>query len=239
MGSLSQTTGVVFLLPFSNLICDLTGTAPVEVAFADNVNDPISALKFVEKTGNKVVVAHYNIVLAIRCSFLGEYRQSVEAAARARQASTEMDCGLEFFESLSSLALARDSRGWRRYCLVTKGKRALRRIRKWATKCPANFRNKRALLQAELATLRGQSTRALALFDEAIAAAKLEGFVHEEGLAYERLAQYLCFLGRAHSADPYFYFAREAYARWGAHKLVERIDEIRATNCGLREPRLS
>jgi tetratricopeptide (TPR) repeat protein len=236
MSSLSQTTGVVFLLPVSNLISRLTGTTPPEIAFADNLNDPISALSFVEKAGNKLVEALYNIVLAMEWSLFGEYQQSVEAAARARKASPEIDIALEFFESLSSLALARDSRGWHRYSLVTRGKRALRRIRKWATKCPANFRNKRALLQAELAALRGQSTLALALFDEAITAAKLEGFVHEEGLAYERLAQYHCFLGRAQSADPYFCFAREAYARWGAHKLVQRIDEIRATKCGLREP---
>jgi tetratricopeptide (TPR) repeat protein len=239
MNSLGQTTGVVFLLPISNLICRLNGTTPVEVAFADNVNDPSSALKFVEKSGNRYVVTHYNIILSMKWSIMGEYQQSVDAAARARKASTDIDVGLEFFESLSSLALARESMGWHRRSLVSRGKRALRRIRKWAIKCPANFRNKRALLQAELATLRGQSTRALVLFDEAIAVAKCEGFVHEEGLAYERLAQYHCFLGRAHSADPYFCFARDAYARWGAHKLVQRIDEIRATKCGLREPQLA
>jgi hypothetical protein len=239
MNSLGQTTGVVFLLPISNLICGLTGTTPVEVAFADNVNDPSSALKFVEKSGNQYVLAHYNTILSMKWSIMGEYQQSVDAAARARKASTDLDVGLEFFEGVSSLALARDSSSWHRHSLVSKGRRALQCIRKWAKKCPENFRNKRALLQAELATLRGQSTRALAFFDEAITTAKLEGFVHEEGLAYERLAQYHCFLGRFQSADPYFCSAREAYARWGAHKLVERMDEIRATKCGSREPRLS
>jgi hypothetical protein len=230
--SLGHPTGMVFLLPVSNLICDLTGATREEVAFADNVNDPMSALNFVQNYDNRLVVAHFNVVLAMKWSILGDYQKCVEAAARARKASPVMDIRLDFVEGLSSLALARDSTGWHRRSHLSKGRRALCRLRKWAATCPANFRNKRALLQAELATVRGQTKRALALFDESIAAAKREGFVHEEGLAYERVAQYHCVLGHVQSAILYFASAREAYVRWGAHKLVERIDMLMAERSG-------
>jgi hypothetical protein len=51
-----------------------------------------------------------------------------------------------------------------------------------------------------------------------------EGFVHEKGLAYERLAEYHCYLGHYMAARPSFDYARAAYGRWGAHVL--RIDEL-------------
>jgi hypothetical protein len=175
---------------------------------------------------------YYNVVLAMKWSIFGEYEKSVEAAAGARKASPEMDVRLDFFEGLSALALARDSTGWHRRSLLTTGRRALHRLRKWAKTCPANFRNKRALLQAELATLRGQSMRALALFDESIATAKKEGFVHEEGLAYERLAQYHCVLGHVQWAILYFELPARLNERWGAHKLIERIDLLMAERSG-------
>jgi hypothetical protein len=81
-------------------------------------------------------------------------------------------------------------------------------------------------VQAELEAIRGRSARALLLYNQAIEAAKAEGLVHEEGLAYERLGHYHCFLGHSQAAIPFFVFAREAYQRWRAQVLVNRMDEI-------------
>ena len=109
-------------------------------------------------------------------------------------------------------------------------------MKSWSRKCPANFLNKQALLEAELAALHGKIGTALSLFNKSIKAATKEGFVHEEGLAYERLAQYHCFLGNSLTATPFFERARDAYKRWGANTLVDRMEELIGTNCSSRSP---
>jgi hypothetical protein len=93
---------------------------------------------------------------------------------------------------------------------------------------PANFGNKHALVEAEWEALLRRSQTALYLFNQSITLAKSQGFVQEEGLAYERLAQYHCFLGHCATATPYVECARVAYTQWGAQTLVNRMDKLLA-----------
>jgi hypothetical protein len=82
-----------------------------------------------------------------------------------------------------------------------------------------------ALLQAELATIRGNVPTALALFDSSIKEARKERFIQIEGLANERLALYHRYLGNEHTAVAYFARARDCYRTWGAGALVNRMEE--------------
>jgi hypothetical protein len=76
--------------------------------------------------------------------------------------------------------------------------------------------------------LHGRTQRALSLFDKSIALAKAEGFVQDEGLTYERLAQYNCILGNFSMATLCYECAREAYSQWGAQALADRQDKLLA-----------
>lgn len=95
----------------------------------------------------------------------------------------------------------------------------------WARLCPSNCRNKQLLLEAEVASLVGNFTRALTLFKQSVQAAQLEKFHHEEGLSCERLAQYYLHIGLNDKAGECFSDALDAYKRWGAHTLVERMED--------------
>jgi hypothetical protein len=95
----------------------------------------------------------------------------------------------------------------------------------WDSKGSPNFRNMVALLQAELATIRGNVPAALALFDSSIKEARKERFIQIEGLANERLAHYHRYLGNEHTAIAYFARARDCYRTWGAGALVNRMEE--------------
>jgi hypothetical protein len=60
--------------------------------------------------------------------------------------------------------------------------RAARKLKGWAEICPANLLNKLYLLEAEIAGLHGDSTKAHFLFNESVKHASIESFLHEEGL---------------------------------------------------------
>lgn len=87
---------------------------------------------------------------------------------------------------------------------------------RWAALNPLTFQGKLALVDAELARLRGDSMQALAGYEQAAAAATAAGFVHESALAHE-LAGLLCDArGLPTAAAQHWRLARAGYRRWGA-----------------------
>ncbi|MCO4861938.1 AAA family ATPase [Cupriavidus sp. WGlv3] len=90
---------------------------------------------------------------------------------------------------------------------------------RWAALNPLTFRGKLALVDAELARLRGDPLQALAGYEQAAAAAAAAGFVHEAALAHE-LAGMLCEArGLPTAAAQHWRLAHAGYRRWGAdHK---------------------
>jgi hypothetical protein len=98
------------------------------------------------------------------------------------------------------------------------GKECFKLMSEWAIHCPSNFRQKQKLLEAELLGM-GQdadSAAVLALYDEGIECAGLEGVIHEEALCCERAAEYLKRIGDSTAADDYRDRARSLYLEWGA-----------------------
>ena len=65
-----------------------------------------------------------------------------------------------------------------------------RRLALWAENCPENFANRAALVGAEIARLDGRELEAERLYEQAIRAAREQGFVQNEGLAYELAARF-------------------------------------------------
>jgi PAS domain S-box-containing protein len=107
------------------------------------------------------------------------------------------------------------------------------RLREWEANCPANFAGKRALVEAELARLRGERERAEELYDQAISLAHDVGHVQVEALACELAAGAYRARGRARCALAYLREAHTLYARWGAlgkvRQLEQRYPELRDT----------
>ena len=107
----------------------------------------------------------------------------------------------------------------------------------WAEICPENYRDRYALVSAEIARIDGDPQRASELYEQAIRAARESGFVHTEGLAYEQ-ASLFC---RARSlpliADAYLREARACYLRWGAEGKVRADSTAFIPNCFRRRHR--
>jgi GAF domain-containing protein len=94
----------------------------------------------------------------------------------------------------------------------------------WAEHCPANFENRAALVHAEVARVEGRPLEAEYLYEEAIASARTNGFVHNEGVANELAANFHRARGLVTVADAYLRNARACYEQWGAQGKVDQLD---------------
>ena len=105
--------------------------------------------------------------------------------------------------------------------------------RAWERRCAATFRNRRALISAEAARIDGRDADAIRLYEEAITAARQDGFVQNEGLAAELAARFCRMRGLPTIADAYLKRARACYQRWGAEGKLDQLDRLHAS---LRPP---
>jgi len=87
-----------------------------------------------------------------------------------------------------------------------------------------NFSNKLFLLQAECFFLRGDERAALQKYNASIKSAQDHRFIHEEGLAHERLASFHDHYGRRSEALTCFNAAKRCYEHWGAQAVVQRVE---------------
>jgi hypothetical protein len=104
---------------------------------------------------------------------------------------------------------------------------ALAAMRGAASNSDWNFTNKLFLLEADALqedffTPRHQI---FALYDSSIAAAKKNGFIHEQGLACEKAGFYCKGTTDVPRALVYFKQARECYEKWGSSMKVDFIQK--------------
>jgi PAS domain S-box-containing protein len=170
-------------------------------------------------------------ILKLKARFLsGDYAESLEAADEAKQllgASAAQIDQLDYFyytaltvSALYDTASADQQQGWRE--LLTAHQEQLR---EWAENFAPTFADKYTLVSAEIARLEKRDADALRLYEETIHLARASGFVQNEALAHELVAQY--YLSRGIETAGYFYLrnARNCYDRWGAHGKVKQLDE--------------
>ena len=96
----------------------------------------------------------------------------------------------------------------------------------WAHNCPENFANRASLVGAEIARLEGRDREAMDLYEQAIRAARDNGFVHNEAIAYERASDFYRARGFVQIADFYLRNARYGYLRWGADGKLRQLEEM-------------
>lgn len=89
-------------------------------------------------------------------------------------------------------------------------------MQQWAAMCAANFEHKAALLQAELARVRGDSAVALESYAQAVALAKRAGFQQDLALALECCAFYHYDRGEVEMVQLIAQQAIDQYIAWGA-----------------------
>src|SRR6516165_6911200 len=96
----------------------------------------------------------------------------------------------------------------------------------WARNCPENFEDRTALVAAEIARIEGRELDAERFYEQAIRAARDNGFVHNEALANELAARFYAGHGLETSSQAHLRNARQCYLRWGADGKVRQLDQL-------------
>lgn len=222
---LGQTAGLCFTLPYWEFISDIMGSSQSPPRLTGPVKTVDDALDRANNEKNKLAVSQYYTNKAVYCCLTADYGAVVSWAKKERDTfNNDVDIALIFFVGVAAFADAYEKRGLARLQNIALGIKYTRKMKKWA-KCPSNFQNKHALLEAELSAIQGKHGRAIHWFNVSVTAAKREGYLHEEGLAYERWAAFLKRTGGERLAIPYLHLARHAYDQWGAQTLVDRLDK--------------
>jgi PAS domain S-box-containing protein len=161
----------------------------------------------------------------------GDYAQAVAASATARRLLHAIvglfeEADYHFFTALARAAAldsaTPDERRDHSEALAQHHKR----LALWAEQCPANFADRAAMIGAEIARLEGRELDAERLYEQAIQVSREQGFVQNEGLAFELAARFYAARGFEAFAELYIRRARYCYQRWGADGKVRQLNEL-------------
>ena len=126
-------------------------------------------------------------------------------------------------ESLVLLANLNSVESKQRHFFLKRISRNQKNLKKWAHHCPANFKNKFILVEAEILRRKGQSFEANDLYEKSMELAAEQGIIQEQALAAELCGEMHRQSGRNTLADPYLLQARDLYAAWGAKAKVDQM----------------
>ena len=173
----------------------------------------------------------YWILKAEARFFAGDYASAVDASSNAQQLLWSAPALLEsaafrFYGALSHAAAwdsASPEEKQEHFEVLTTH---CKQFEIWAEHCPANFENSAALAAAEIARIEGRLLDAEGLYKKAIRSAHVNGFIHNEAVAYEVASRFYAARGFDKIADAYLREARYCYLRWGADGKVRQLDQL-------------
>lgn len=165
------------------------------------------------------------------CYLFGDYAQGLEAATLAAAHSdggvgTPLLPALNFYDSLTRLAIYPDATGrtarelWR--AVVANQKKLAR----WARYGPANCAHRHSMVAAEMARLQGENGRARELYDTTVRLAQAHDYLPELPLAHELAANFYLGIGQAAYAEHHLRQAHHHYRRWGAVGKTEQLERL-------------
>jgi predicted ATPase/signal transduction histidine kinase len=170
-------------------------------------------------------------ILKLKARFLsGDYTEALAAAGKAkpvlRGEPTQIFL-LDYFyytaltvAALYEKASADEQGEWRDLLEAHR-----EQLREWAENYPPTFGDKHALVAGEIARLEGRDAEAMRFYEQAIRSARENGFVQNEGTAYEVAAGFYAARGVESIANGYVRNARDCYLRWGALGKVRQLDQ--------------
>jgi PAS domain S-box-containing protein len=163
--------------------------------------------------------------------FAGDYAAAVDASLGAQRllwtsASYLEEAEYHFFSGLSLAACCDAVSGDERQAYLEAIAAHKRQLQLQAETSPENFKNRAALVAAEIARVEGHDAEAMRLYEQAIRSAHDNGFVHHEALANELASGFYRARGFDQIAELYLRNARYGYLCWGADGKVRQLDQM-------------
>jgi PAS domain S-box-containing protein len=205
-------------------------TAAFSTFSDDNFDEANFEARLTENRMTPMVSRYW--ILKVQARFIsGDYRTGLVAAEHAKKLHWSSEAFLHsldyYYYAALTMAACYDNAS-------TKEQQELRplltvherQLRTWAENYPPTFADKHALVAAEIARIEGRDGDAMRDYEQAIRFANENGFVQNEGLAYEVAARFYASRGFDSIANAYLRNARYCYVRWGAYGKVRQLDRL-------------
>jgi predicted ATPase/signal transduction histidine kinase len=214
-------------------VASLQGRSVNPLGLGDNTFDERASLAIIVNATFGCGIAFYHIMKQILAFHNDEYAQALDYAAQAERVlpavmSMPIEATWHFYHALILTALypTASAAQQREYSQILEAK--LSKFELWANNCPENYRNRHALVSAEIARIEGRDSDAMHLYEDAIRSAREQGFTQNQAIANELAAKFYAARGLDTIADTYLRNARSCYMRWGADGKVRQLEQTHA-----------
>jgi len=162
---------------------------------------------------------------------LGEYQQAEEAleqaAVLAKFRLEQFDYIIQdTYESLVWAQLYEQAPVFKQRQYKTGIRKRLKKLKKFADRCPQNNLHKYQLVRAELHRILGKWRQAEEGYEQSIGNARKYGHIHDLAMAAECYAKYWLQRERLPLAKIYLSEAYEAYSKWGATAKLSSMEQL-------------
>jgi predicted ATPase/signal transduction histidine kinase len=209
-------------------VASLQGKSRNLLNLSDSTFDETASFAIITTATFGCGIVFYHIMKQILAFLRGEYAEALDCAARAEPVlpaamSMPIEATHHFFHALTLTALYATASAAQQQEYRRTLEEKLEKFELWTNNCPENFRNRQALILAELARIEGRDADAMHLYEEAIRSSGEQGFIQNQGLANELAARFYADRGIETIADTYLRNARSCYVRWGAEGKVRQL----------------
>ncbi|TFH43499.1 MAG: GAF domain-containing protein, partial [Chrysiogenales bacterium] len=202
-------------------------------SLSDYSDDAFDEKEFVEKIMKFRVTTHsYYIFKITSLYFDRKYREALDIAENADHsigevlyAQTNVAIFYLFYSlTLTALYAEADMRTRRKFRVRLAKNQAL--MKKWAAQCPENYLHGHHLVEAEIAAMKGRTTRAAAFYDRAIDTARESGFLRIAAIASARAGEFYLSCNRDIIARAYFSEAYYLFSRHGSTMIASELSRL-------------
>jgi len=212
-------------------VASLQGRTEASLAFDNESFDEAACFAAIFKANFGCGIVFYHIMKQTLAFFDGRYEEALDCAARAEPVlgaamGMPIEATYHFLHALTLTALYSAASAARQdeYRQVLNA--GLKKFKLWADNSPENYRNRYALVSAEIARIEGRDLDAMHFYEEAISSAREYGFIQNQGIAHELAANFYSTRDFETIANTYLRDARSCYVRWGADGKVRQLDRI-------------
>lgn len=197
-------------------------------AFVADLSDGPGARGRCEETGSCTTRFFQCLFAGMAAFYLGDIRQASATLERAGTLAWAAPAHINLADLYLFQALtlgSPEAAGTQQHKLARLAE-LRQRFSDWAQFNPATFRNKVLLIEGLIARLQGDGLSAIRCFDQAQIAATAAGFIHEQALAHEQLAEVCIPSGLISGANLHLRIARDCFHLWGAAGKVRQLETL-------------
>ncbi|WP_031357372.1 AAA family ATPase [Caballeronia sordidicola] len=211
-------------------VASLQGSLKDPLTLDDKAFDEAACFAAIVKANFGCGIVFYYIMKQILAFLDGRYAEALDCRARAEPVlgaamGMPIEATYHFFHALTLTALYPTACATEQHEYEHMLDAILRKLQLWADNSPDNYRNRHALVCAEMARIKGRDLEAMRFYEEAISSAREHGFIQNQGIAHELAARFYSERGFDTIAETYLRNARSCYVRWGANGKVRQLDQ--------------